>query len=327
MAPGKSRRLVYVSAAVVASVILILAVILLQQPIQNKATPPPKTSAPGVATVAASAVGQTSATLNGNLSSLGTSSYSVIGFLYGKGPALSAATNETVANVTAATAFDETLMGLTPGVAYYFAAWARGDGFSLGVLMTFTTSASSTARAPSVATDAADSVTTSAAMLHGTLTDLGSASSATVGFRYGTSASLASATNVSLGGLSTAGTFAEQASGLAANTTYYVQAWAMGDGFATGSVLSFSTGTSGNGHHVPPGWAHAACPDIPKHAVGHGVHARCDSGVTWGEMKKGGGYGTLPAVLGATSGILSLVSLVSAGDRRGARGHVRPRSR
>lgn len=327
MAPGKSRRLLYVSAAVVASVILILAVILLQQPIQNKATPPPKSSAPGVATVAASGVGQTSATLNGNLSSLGTAAYSLVGFLYGKGPALSAATNETVANVTATTAFDETLTSLTPGVAYYFAAWARGEGFSLGVMMTFTTSAASTAHAPSVATDAADSVTTSAAMLHGTLTDLGSVSSVTVGFRYGTSASLASATNVSSGGLTTAGAFAEQVAGLAANTTYYVQAWATGAGFSTGSVLTFHTGTAGNGHQVPPGWAHAACPDLPKNAVGHGVHARCDSGVTWGQMKKGAGYGTLPAVVGATSGILGLVSLVSAGDRRGARGTARPRSR
>ncbi len=326
MAVGKSRRWVYVSTAIAAAVILILAIILLQQPIEPKTTPPPTLTAPGVATIAASGVQETNATLNGNLLNLGSASYSLVGFRYGTDITLTAATNETVSNETAAGAFDLSINGLSGGNAYYFQAWGRGDGFSPGAILTFTTKTPSTsARSPAVATGAASSITISTAMLNGNLTALGTASSVTTGFRYGTSATLVGATNLSLGSMSTTGAFAEQVSGLAPNTTYYVQAWAAGTGFSTGSVRSFTTGTgSGNGHHVPPGWAHAAC---PSQAHGHGVHARCDLGVTWGELKKGGGSGSIPAAVGAVTGILSLVSLVGSRDRRGVRSLPRSRTR
>ncbi len=289
MAVGKSRRLVYVSTAIAAAVILILAVILLQQPIEPKTTPPPSLTAPGVATIAASGVQQTSASLNGNLLSFGTSSYSIVGFLYGTDPALSAAANETTANETALGAFSQTIDGLTAGTAYYFQAWARGDGFSPGTVMTFTTKTPSAApaRAPSVATDAASSISTSEAVLNGNLADLGTASSVTVGFRYGTDPTLTSATNLSTGPQTAAVAFDEGVSGLTANTTYYAQAWADGAGFAVGSIVSFkTTAASGNGNQVPPGWAHAACPAVPDQAPAHGVRTRCELNMTYGQWKK-----------------------------------------
>ncbi len=289
MAVGKSRRLVYVSTAIAAAVILILAVILLQQPIEPKTTPPPTLTAPGVSTIAASGVQQTSATLNGDLWNLGTSSYSVVGFVYGTDPALSATANETAGNETATGAFYQAIDGLTAATAYYFKAWARGDGFSLGTVMTFTTKTPSAppARAPSVTTDAASSISTSEAILNGNLADLGTAASVTVGFRYGTDPTLASATNLSSGAQSAVTAFDAGVSGLIANTTYYVQAWADGQGFAVGSIVSFkTTAPSGNGNQVPPGWAHAACPTVPDQAPAHGVRTRCELNMTYGQWKK-----------------------------------------
>ena len=288
MAVGKNRRIIYVSAAIAAAVILILAVILLQQPIQNKTTPPPTTTAPTVSTAAASGVGETVASLNGNLASLGTATYSLVGFQYGTDAALAGATNATVANRTAAAAFQYALSGLTPSTAYRFRAWAQGNGFSTGSILTFTTltpTVPPAKQAPSVATSDASEVTARDATLNGDLASLGTASAVTVGFRYGTSPTLASATNVSLGPRSAMGAFNDGITGLSANTTYYVQAWGQGDGFAKGTVVSFTTAEapSGNGHHVPPGWSHAAC---PVQAHGHGVLTRCSDSETYGQWKK-----------------------------------------
>ncbi len=320
MAVGKSRRLIYVSTAVAAAVILILAVILLQQPIQPKTTPPPSTTAPGVATVAASGVQQTSATLNGNLWNLGTASYSVVGFLYGNDPGLAGPTNGTVANRTAVGTFYLAVSGLSAGTAYYFKAWARGDGFSLGTVMTFTTKTppAPQTHGPSVATGAASSISTTTATLNGNLSSLGTASSVTLGFRYGTDPTMASATNLSSGSRSAATTFDEPVTGLAPNTTYYAQAWADGDGFAKGAIVSFKTAAtpSGNGNRVPPGWAHAACPSVPDQAMANGVRARCVLGMTWGEAKKQNlGY-TGQAVVYAPNYFLVRLAPGNSGEHR-----------
>lgn len=298
MEPGK-RRLIYVSTAIAAAVILILAVILLQQPIQNKTTPPPTKSAPTVATVAATGVGETTATLNGNLGNLGSASHSLVGFFYGTAASLAGATNVTIENKSASSPFADALTGLTSGTAYYFKAWALGDGFALGTVRTFTTLTPSLPQlhAPAVATDAASGVTTTDATFNGNLSDLGTAASVTIGFRFGTSPTLASATNLSLGARASTGVFQDGITDLAPNTTYYVQAWGAGDGFSSGSIVSFKTAPTspGNGNHVPPGWAHAACPHIPDQAVGHGVRARCEHNMTYGQMKKQQGGNVQPS--------------------------------
>ena len=118
------------------------------------------------------------------------------------------------------------------------------------------------------------------------------ASTVSLGFRYGKAPDLAAAANLSFGTESATGSFSLPVKNLDSNTTYYVQAWGLGNGFASGSVLSFNTtavqGGEGNGHQVPPGWAHARCPNLPEQAVGHGVKARCEHNETYGQMKKDG---------------------------------------
>lgn len=288
MEVGKKRRLIYVTTAIAAAVVLILAVILLQQPIQPSTTPPPTKVAPSVSTVDATGVDQTVATLNGNLGKLGSASHSFVGFLYSTDSSFAGATNTTVANASAVTTFHRALSGLSSGTAYYFKAWALGDGFSLGFALTFTTLTPSVPpqhHAPTVATDDTSAITATDATLNGNLADLGTASSVTIGFRYATTVSLTSATNLTLGAKSATGAFEDGITDLKPNTTYYAQAWGLGDGYSFGAVVMFTTKAtpSGNGHHVPPGWAHAACPEQAK---GNGVRARCDLGETYGQMKK-----------------------------------------
>jgi len=209
MDPTKKRRLTYVTTAIIGAMIVILAVLLLQQPIptstvpNNPGTPgggnntnnppvtPPTVTPPGVATKAATAIGLTGATLNGDLTSLGT------------------------------------------------------------------------------------------------------ATSVTVGFQYSELADFGGMTNLTVGPRTAAGGLSSVLTGLSSNTTYYFRAWALGGGFVTGSSLTFKTTApatppppGGNGHQVPPGWAHAACPDIPESAPAHGVRARCEHNETYGQMKK-----------------------------------------
>lgn len=293
MVAMSKRRWTYVITAIAGAVIVILAVILMQQPIPASTTPQVKTP-PSVSTVAATGIDQTVATLNGNLGGVGTAATVTVGFRYGTDSGLAGATNVSVVSLTAATAFDQGLTGLTAGTTYYFQAWADGEGFATATALSFTTLSSTgpQVHAPAVATNDASSVGQTSATLNGNLQSLGTASSVTVGFLYSTDAGLAGATNVSLGGKSATGVFAQSVTGLGVNTTFYVKAWAVGNGFAAGSVVSFKTaaapGPGGNGNIVPPGWAHAACPNVPSQAPAFGVRARCEFNMTYGEMKKEG---------------------------------------
>jgi len=305
----QKRRLTYVITAIVGAIIVILAVILMQQPIPTSTTPQVKTP-PSVSTAAATGVGQTAATLNGNLGKLGTAATVTVGFLYGTSPSLAGATNVSAGTETATTPFGQDLTGLTAGTTYYFEAWANGEGFSAASVLSFTTQTQSgpQVHAPAVATNSASSVGQTSATLNGNLQSLGTASSVTVGFLYSTDPGLAGSLNVSGGAKSATGVFAQPITGLAVNKTYYVKAWAAGNGFASGSVVPFTTAAApsepGNVNIVPPGWAHAACPDLPEQAKAWGVRARCEFNMTYGEMKKQGLTFTARPGTAATSEIL-----------------------
>jgi phosphodiesterase/alkaline phosphatase D-like protein len=194
-------------------------------------------SAPLATTNDATSVGSTSATLNGNLTSLGTASSVIVSFEWGTadgGPYTSLTDNQTM---TGTETFATNLTGLTPGTAYYYRAKAVGDGTVWGNQLTFTTSTT----LPSVTTDDATSVTTTSATLNGALTYLGTASSVIVSFEWGTSTSYGSETTPQP--ISAIGTFnANLTTGLSANTTYNFRAKAVVDGSAVyGDDMSFTT--------------------------------------------------------------------------------------
>ncbi len=195
---------------------------------------------PAVTTYAATAKGQTTATLNGNLETLGSASSVAVGFLYAQNATLSGASNVTAGAVTVPGSFSAALHGLTPAATYYFQAWANGSGFVLGSVLNFTATNPGTL-APRANTKKGTGVHANLAIVNGNLSSLGSASAVNVGFLYGTSPALSSSMNVTVAIAEAPEDFNLTITGLAPGTTYYFEAWAAGQGFALGGILNFTT--------------------------------------------------------------------------------------
>gem|GEM_PF-5813353 len=96
---------------------------------------------------------------------------------------------------------------------------------------------------PTVTTQAASSITTTAATLNGNITATGGADATEHGFAYGTASDLTAViATTTLGAQSGTGAFTGSLSGLSADTTYYFRPYAVNSaGTSTGSILSFST--------------------------------------------------------------------------------------
>jgi hypothetical protein len=193
------------------------------------------TTAPSVTTSAATNLATTSATLNGDLTSLGTATSVNVSFEWGL--TISYGNTTTPEAKTATGTFSANLTGLTAKTTYHFRAIAVGDGSAPpGDDMTFTTSTI----APSVTTSAATNLATTTAALNGSLTALGTATSDNVSFQWGTTTSYGSETTAQ--SVSAIGTFSANLTGLSANTTYHFRAKAVGDGSAVyGDDMTFTT--------------------------------------------------------------------------------------
>jgi hypothetical protein len=92
---------------------------------------------------------------------------------------------------------------------------------------------------PTIATDAANNITSTGAILNGNLTGLGSSSSVNVNFAYGASTSYGYTTSVQT--LSASGAFQAVITGLTPNTTYHFQANAGGVSIIYGNDVTFTT--------------------------------------------------------------------------------------
>ncbi|MDO8473254.1 MAG: S8 family peptidase [Dehalococcoidia bacterium] len=188
---------------------------------------------PAVVTNTATAVSSTSATLNGTLSGLGSTSTVNVSFLWGT---TSATTDgETPPTATTTTGpFSAPISGLTPGVRYYFRAKAAGDTAGYGAVNSFLY----TVRPPQVATNSATAVTGTSATLNGSLTGLGSASSVNATFQWGTTRATSDG-ETAVTAMTTTGVFTAGIVGLTPGTRYYFRAKAAGDTTAYSSVVSF----------------------------------------------------------------------------------------
>ncbi len=180
---------------------------------------------PLVTTKDATSVATTSATLNGDLTSLATVRSVTVSFEWGTA---SGSYTHTTADqaMTGTGAFSADLSDLSPGTTYYLRARADGDGDPVyGEEKSFTT----LTMPPSVTTNDATSVATTSATLSGDLTSLGTAESVTVSFEWGTASGSYTYTTADQAGTST-GAFSADLSGLSPGTTYYFRAKAVGDG-------------------------------------------------------------------------------------------------
>jgi hypothetical protein len=92
-----------------------------------------------VATLAASSIDATTATLNASLTGLGTSGSVSASFDFGMNTTYGQTVVATPSTLTSAGKFNAVLTGLTPGTTYHYQAKAVGDGTAEGVDFSFTT--------------------------------------------------------------------------------------------------------------------------------------------------------------------------------------------
>ena len=211
--------------------------------------------APTVATLAATPVTSTTATLNGTVNS---NSYATTAwFRYSAadpgvcndtfGTRMPGSGGTSISASTSTVSISQSLTSLSPGTTYYFCALAQSSmGTTLGELLSFTTPPT----APTVTTFATTSIGLTTGTLQGAANPNGA--DATAWFRYattnpitcndtfGTRAPLVASTALGLGNTSVP--YAEPLTGLTLGVTYYVCAVAQNSvGKGYGAVVSFTT--------------------------------------------------------------------------------------
>ena len=195
-------------------------------------------TAPAASTVSATNILTTSATLTGNLTSMGGYGTLSAYFIYSIDPAFTtyAATNPQT-NMTGTGTFTATATGLTTLTTYYFEAVVAFSGTpaAYGSGVSFFTGA------PSITTLAATGIDTSSGTLNGQLDGLGGFSTCNVFFRYGTTSSMTLSTTPQTE--TVAGVFHYDVTSLQSGITYYFEACATYNSGSEvdGSMLTFDT--------------------------------------------------------------------------------------
>jgi hypothetical protein len=179
-------------------------------------------------------------TLNANITNDGGASTTIRGFAYGTDSTLTTGAATTTELGTFGTgAFTKAISSLTPNTLYYFRAYTVNlAGTSTGAILSTTTLPVS---APSVTTQAGDTIAATTATGHGTITSTGNINAATRGVVYGTSSSYGATTTPENGNFST-GTYTASITGLTCNTLYHVAAYATNSqGISYGNDVQFTT--------------------------------------------------------------------------------------
>jgi hypothetical protein len=205
------------------------------------------TTPPSVTSNAATGITSSGATLNGNLTSLGTATSVNVSFDWGLTTSYGSTIAGTPSPRTTTGTFTGSLTGLTPGTVYHYRAKADGGtaGISYGSDQQFTTTTGTTP--PSVTSNAATGITSSGATLNGNLTSLGTATSVNVSFDWGLTTSYGSNTTGTPSPRTTTGTFTGSLTGLTSGTVYHYRAKADGGtaGISYGSDQQFTTSSGG----------------------------------------------------------------------------------
>jgi uncharacterized protein (TIGR02145 family) len=191
--------------------------------------------APTVGTDAASSVTSSAATLNATITATGGAAVSATGFKYATNALLTSSTD--VAGSGTSSPFTGSLTSLSPGTQYWAVGYATNSvGTSYGDTITFTTNAV----APTVDTDAATSVTSSAATLNATITATGGAAVSATGFKYATNSALTTPSDAA--GSGTSSPFTGSLTSLTPGTQYWAVGYATNSvGTSYGDTITFTT--------------------------------------------------------------------------------------
>ena len=197
------------------------------------------TTAPAVTTIAATNLGATTATVGGNLTSLGSAVSAQVWFQYGVDTSYGTSTSPQT--LTATGGFTAPLTGLTASTMYHFRANVLSSGTTVcGSDLQFTTNSTGGA---TVATTTPTNIGAATATLNGNLTSLGSATSFSGGFDWGTTVSYGQVATAQ--SLTATGPFSATLSNLNAGTTYHFMAIVnTNSGTVTGTDMTFTTAAS-----------------------------------------------------------------------------------
>ena len=199
-------------------------------------------SLPAVTTVEVTDITTTTAKGVGNVTSIGSSSVTARGICWStsQNPTTS---NSHATNGTGTGSFTVNMTGLNANTTYYARAYATNStGTAYGSQISFTTAmAEPTITTPSVTTTAINDIAQTSAIGGGNVTSDGGAEVTARGICWstGTNPSISDAHTTDGSGT---GAFTSNMTGLTANTTYYVRAYATNSkGTSYGSKISFTT--------------------------------------------------------------------------------------
>ena len=196
---------------------------------------------PSVTTQAADNITLTTATANGNITSLGIPDPTDYGFCWNTtGTPTTADSLKNLGAVSSTGAFTADMTGLNPNTTYYVRAFASNPGgTAYGAQVSFTTSF----QTPSVTTQAVSSISSTTAVGNGNITALGVPNSTAHGICWSTSTNPDTTdSHTNEGAVSSTGAFTSRLYGLSPYTTYYVRAYAENtSGTSYGAEVSFST--------------------------------------------------------------------------------------
>ncbi len=198
------------------------------------------TAFPNLTTTNASNISQTTAQSGGTISSDGGATVTLRGVCWSTSPNPTTSNNVS-SNGTGVGTFTSSLTGLTANTTYYVRAYAtNSSGTGYGNEISFTTQPTSVT-IPTVVTTTVSGVTQTSAQSGGTVNSDGGASVTARGVCWSTSPNPTTANNVTSNGTGI-GSFTSSLSGLVANTTYYVRAYATNSsGTGYGNQITFST--------------------------------------------------------------------------------------
>jgi uncharacterized protein (TIGR02145 family) len=195
---------------------------------------------PTLITTAASSISNTTAVSGGTISSDGGASITARGIVWSTSSSPTIILPTKTSDGTGIGSFTSAISGLTSNTPYYIRAYATNSvGTAYGNEYSFTTTASIL---PAITTTALSSITTTTAVSGGSISSDGGALITAKGVCWstGSSPSIALSTKTINGGGT--GTFSSTISGLLANSTYYIRAYATNSvGTAYGNQYSLTT--------------------------------------------------------------------------------------
>ncbi len=205
----------------------------------NQVTFTTNAAIPTLTTTSISSITATTAISGGNITSNGGSVITAEGVIWSTSQTPTISLTTKTSNGTAVGGFTSNLSGLTANTTYYIVAYATNSaGTAYGNQVTFTTNAA----IPTLTTTSISGITGTTAISGGNITSNGGSAITAEGIIWSTSQNPTISLTTKTSNGTAVGSFTSNLTGLTANTTYYVVAYATNSaGTAYGNQLTITT--------------------------------------------------------------------------------------